>query len=451
MKKGLLLLLAFANLFICVSFAGCADESTQTSNKENDIIQNSNTQVIEIIEMCANELLEPDRENATARTVAYGANNFAFRLSAALATHIGTSNFVCSPFSVWLPLAALVNATDNQKKADMLSALYAVGISEADLNTAASRMLYDLTNQNGQRFATEQNMVPHDPLRIANAIFVGKNVTLRRDFAQTFLDYYRGQAINVDFNSIEAVDAVNDWASENTEGLITEVINALDPETVAAIANAIYFSDRWEWEFDPDETTEDKFHSPVGDTTAFFMLREGDNQVYYEDDVVQAMRLRFKTGGSLNILLPKDGNATALLTSMTSKYFEEIQRDSILATVRLLLPRFSVESGVMQLADTLDLLGVPLFDKEAAPLTGGLIEEELPVWLSGALHCALIEVDEKGTTAAAVTALYTPGASIPEPTETFEMVCNRPFVFVLCSNTYDGGNQVLFTGIVNTQ
>ena len=65
------------------------------------------------------------------------------------------------------------------------------------------------------------------------------------------------------------------------------------------------------------------------------------------------------------------------------------------------------------------------------------------------MHKAVIEVDEKGTTAAAVTVMAMTGAAMPLPTEPFEMNCNKPFIFVLYAHTYDGGNQVLFTGIVN--
>jgi serine protease inhibitor len=55
---------------------------------------------------------------------------------------------------------------------------------------------------------------------------------------------------------------------------------------VAAIANAIYFSDRWFEEFNPDQTQEDVFHAPVGEEKAQYMLREGDGQLYYEDDKI---------------------------------------------------------------------------------------------------------------------------------------------------------------------
>ena len=385
-----------------------------------------------------------DEQDAIARTVATGANDFAFRLSAALAKEVGNANFVCSPYSVWMPLAALVNATDEQNKEDLLLALGAAGIVEEDINRAAARMLYDLTKVQNEEYKEYYN-----PLKIANAIFVGQDVTLKKDFAQVFMDYYRGSAINVDFSSKDAVAAVNNWASKNTDGLITDLVQEFDPMTIAAIANAIYFSDRWEWEFDPQKTTEAPFYAPVSESTAFYMLRSGDSQTYYEDDKMQAMPLRFKTGGGMYIILPKTGDATEFLASMTSEYFDEIQRDSIQATGKLLLPRFSIESNIDDLKSALELLGVPLFNNMAAPLTGGIIEEDTQVWLSDAIQKAVLEVDEKGTTAAAVTVLPVAGAGMPQPTEPFEMICDKPFVFILFEYTYDGGSQILFTGIVN--
>ena len=272
------------------------------------------------------------------------------------------------------------------------------------------------------------------------------------------MDYYRGSAINVDFSSRDAVGAVNQWASDNTDGLITDVVQEFDPDAVAAIANAIYYSNRWAWEFNPEQTTEDVFHAPTQDTTAFYMLREGDEQIYYEDDRVQAMPLKFKSGngsnsalgGGMYIILPKTGSAAELLSSMTNDYFDEIRSGSISATGKLLLPRFSIENEIKGLREALKSLGVPLFDPISAPLTGGLVEEDIGVWMSDAVQKAVINVDEKGTTAAAVTVMVMErGDYMPEPTEPFEMICNRPFVFILYENTYDGGNQILFTGIVN--
>lgn len=382
--------------------------------------------------------------NTSTKPVISGANDFAFSLSAALAEHNGDSNLICSPFSVWLPLAALVNAIDTANQEVLLATLGSAGIKAEDINNAASRMLYDLTNQ---RETLEHT---YNPLRIINAVFVDNTVTLQQDFAQVFADYYRGISINVDLQSQDAVDAVNMWASNNTNGLIQDIVQRFGPNTLAVVANAIYFSDRWQWEFNPEDTKEDIFHSPTGDETAHFMLREGSAQLYYEDEKLQAIPLNFKTGGGMYILLPKDGDATGLLTSMTEEYFSEIQANADYATGKLLLPRFSVDSGAMDLKDVLSTLGVPLFDESSAPLTGGLIEEDMPIWLSAVMQKALIKVDEKGTTAAVVTVVVGDGASLIEFTGTFDMKCDQPFVFILYDdNISTGVKQVLFTGIVN--
>jgi serpin B len=408
-----------------------------------DVGSNSTFSVAPVVETM---LLPPVWSNSAAeREAANGMSDFSFKLSAALAEQSGDENLICSPFSVWLPLAALSNATDDANRDALLNALGAAGAGSEDVNKTASRMLYSLLKPRGTAEGS------HSPVQIANAIFVDNDVTLKQDFAQLFGGFYRGAAINVDFSSHDAVRAVNNWARKNTNGLIPEVIQSFDPDSAAAIANAIYFSDRWGWEFNSLETKEDIFHSPTGDEPAHFMLHEGGGQVYYEDERVQAAPLGFVTGGGLYIILPKDGDAAGLLTSMTAEYFDEIRSKAEPAAGKLLLPRFSIDSGAMPLGDLLTVLGVPLFDEKSAPLTGGLIEEDLSLWLSSAVQRAYIEVDEKGATAAAVTVMEVDSAAAPvepPPAVPFEMICDKPFVFVLYA---DSGSVTipLFTGMVN--
>jgi hypothetical protein len=135
-------------------------------------------------------------------------------------------------------------------------------------------------------------------LKIANAIFVDNNYTLNREFAQKFADYYRGAAFNVDFASETAVSEINNWADDNTNGLIKNLVDRFEPNTVMAIANAIYFSDKWIWRFNKEDTKENIFYTLDGNTTTNFMLREGE-QPYFEDETIQATCLNFQLGGDL--------------------------------------------------------------------------------------------------------------------------------------------------------
>jgi serpin B len=429
---GLLVLLMYA-------LPGCTAEigSDDTSG-----IDDTSYKAIKVAPVSPKEL--QGLEYGSSNPVSGGANDFAFRLSAALAEQAGTENLVCSPLSVWIPLAALVKATDVQYKAGLLTALGVPGLGETDIHNGVSGMLYDLTRQGQREYYEEfygKGTYP-DPLQIANAIFIDYDVTIKQDFAQAFMDYFRGASIQVDFASPAAVKEVNSWVEKHTNGMIPEIIQEFDPGTAATIANAIYFFDRWNGEFDPDETNEDVFHAPEGETRASYMLREGDELIYYEDETLQALPLSFQTGGDLYILLPKDGDAAGLLASLTDDYFSAIQAGLVLAKGKLLLPRFSIEGDVMSFKGILKTLGVPLFNADS--LTG--LIEEMPLQVSDALHKAVIKVDEKGTTAAAVTLLLVDvGSAGPqEPKKVFEMNCNKPFVFVL----YDQ-RQVVFTGMVN--
>jgi serpin B len=366
--------------------------------------------------------------------------DFAFKLGWALSADVKeTENFVYSPLSAWLPLAALASATDAENKPALLEAIGATGVTEEQLNDYAQMLLYRVTGEGNREYVEGFK----SPLKIANALFVSQNETVKQSFAQTFADSYLGTTFNVDFESQQAADSINAWASEHTDGLIDNVVESFNPETIAAIANAIYYSDRWNWEFDESETKSDVFHAAGSDATAEYMLREGDAQMYYEDERVQAMPLSFKNGGSLWIILPKTVTANELYQTMTADYFGEISGGTDSATGKLLLPKFEI-ADKLNLADALTALGVPLFDEDAASLTGGLIESNKPVCASSAVQKAMIKVDEKGTTAAAVTVVAMAGSAMPLPTEPFEMVCDKPFVFVL-----ENYGQILFMGIVN--
>lgn len=387
--------------------------------------------------------------SAVSGDIAESANDFAFRFAQALLDESEPdANFLCSPYSAWLPLAALANATDAQRQPELLRILGAAGLSASQLNTAASDMLAALTEERNNRNREEEGLEPHNPLSIANAIFVDQEARLNSDFAQTFARDYSGAAMSVDFASDEAADAINTWAAEQTDGLIPEIVSpgTLDPETAAAIANAIYFSDRWEWEFSEDDTVPGDFHTPDGTAAAQFMRREGE-QPYYEDSNLQAVQLDFATGGSLLVLLPKDGDAAALLQEMNEARLQEILFEVQNREGLLKLPRFEVHSGVMSLSGVLEALEVPLLDATDPPLDALVDGESL--YLSQAVQSATIRVDEKGTTAAAVTVVMTTGTALPEPTAPFEMVCDSPFVFILLGDSAGGSQQVLFTGVVN--
>jgi serpin B len=339
----------------------------------------------------------------------------------------------------------------------MLASLGAGGITADVLNSAASRMLFDLSR--GGRSSWDPDF--KDPLHIANAIFVDYTYNLQNDFAQTYLDFYRGELMSVNFSHPDAVGIVNRWASDNTQGMINNLIDRFDPDTVAAIANAIFFTDKWATQFHVNDTHKGTFHSATGEKTVDFMERTDSNFMYYEDGNLQAVTLEFAAGGGMTVFLPKNGDANSLLANMTEREFDRIldnmvnlnngihiENERRTVHLRFSMPKFKIETKLNNLWGALNVLGVPLVNSRLDPITG-LVYDSSPLFISDAVQMAMIDVDEYGATAAAVTVMSVVPTSMPADPVLFEMVCDRPFAFVLHQPTVDGGQQVLFMGVVN--
>lgn len=354
---------------------------------------------------------------------------------------------VVSPYSVWLPLAALANGTEEEAKDGLLSALGSAGMDVDALNAAAKNAVSVLTQEEQAAWMRENGAVDYEgPLKIANALFIDQNSAVNQEFKTAFEESYAGRLFEVDFADGSAVQTVNDWADEQTDGKIRQIIDSFDPRTVAAIANAIYYAEGWAKKFPEENTRNDIFQGSAGEQETPFMYHEFTGMPYYEDETMQAAALSTATGGRLTILLPKEGqSAEELLAGMDADKFSKLM-ESGEATVQLFLPKFKVESGIFSVKEALERMGIPLTDGEN-PHLDKVAEGEL-LYISQAVQKAMIEVDEEGMTAAAVTVMALERMSMPIDQEPVEMRCDRPFAFIL--SAYGGeGQQVLFTGVVN--
>ena len=111
-------------------------------------------------------------------------------------------------------------------------------------------------------------------------------------------------------------------------------------------------------------------------------------------------------------------------------------------TINLAMPKFDVASNI-NLKDGLMNLGVTdVFDGSRSDFTP-LTEDMEGIFLSQASHGARVMVDEEGCIAAAYTVMATAGAAMP-PDETVDFVLDRPFVFVITSDS----GLPLFAGMV---
>jgi len=269
-----------------------------------------------------------------------------------------------------------------------------------------------------------------------------------QEFLDTLAVNYGAGMRTVDFvNAAEAArQAINDWVSEETAGRIKDLIppGAIDDLTRLVLTNAIYFKASWLEPFDPKDTADGAFHLLDGSEVTVPMMHKAALRTRYgETGGVQAVEIPYYPGNvSFLLMLPPQGEFEGFEASLDAEAIDEILSEMSDADVDLRMPRFEFESDV-DLKDQLKALGMEkAFDFDQADFTGIAVKGVQNLYISDALHKALISVNEQGTEAAAATAVIV-GDESAYPLA--EVNADRPFVFLIRANAT---GTVLFMGRV---
>jgi serine protease inhibitor len=267
-------------------------------------------------------------------------------------------------------------------------------------------------------------------LALAQAVWVDED---REVLADLGIDVEK-----IDFGDPSAPERVNAWAAEHTRGMIPRVIDAFQRDEVFALADAIYFDGAWTEPFDAKKTKPRRFTRPDGDTVKVPTMHADGRFDYYEDDDVQALRLPYGNDGEISFLavIARDG-----LEPPTVRDWDALQTSNRRGTIAL--PRFRAASD-LELSDTLTALGLgPVFNEGRD--FDGLFSGGEPKALGRVLHSALVDVDERGTRAAAVTVVTAIAVAARVEPPPFELRLDRPFLWAIEDRRT---GTLLFLGIV---
>jgi len=218
----------------------------------------------------------------------------------------------------------------------------------------------------------------------------------------------------------------------------------IDSETKMVLVNAIYFKADWAVKFDPNSTRNAPFHLLDGSKTQVEMMGKTINGIpYTKGNGFQAIELAYQGDtATMEIIVPDEGNFVAFEAELDSAKLNEILTQMQSTSVELGLPKFNFTSE-FKLSDQLSQLGMPnAFDENRADFSG--MTGGRDVYIDNVIHKAFVTVDEKGTEAAAATAVVIAPTSI-EPVETITLIINRPFIFVIRDKP---SGQILFIGRV---
>ena len=348
-----------------------------------------------------------------------------------------TKNHVYSPVNIYLALGLLAELTEGETREQILAA-----IGEEDLESLEEKVNAiwngNYANDVAVTCTLAASLWMNDKLKFNDEV-------IRKAAESAYASVYRG-----DVASQEMTEALQDWLSRETGGLLKEQAKgvSLNSDVIIALATAIYFKAAWAQKFVEMNTEEDVFHAPSGDQTAQFM-RETSIGQYWCGNRFSAAQKHLEQSGDMLFILPDEGvTPQELLEDEELQAFlfgDDSAVESRYIQINMSLPKFDVMDD-QDIVPGLKDLGISnVFVPDKAEFSILAEENEQPAAVSQAKHAARVKVDEEGVEAAAFTVMLTEGAALP-PEEFADFILDRPFIFVV-RGSY---GTPLFAGIVNT-
>jgi serpin B len=279
-------------------------------------------------------------------------------------------------------------------------------------------------------------------LRVANSLWAQDGLAYRRPFLEILESAYGSPLQRVDF--ARAPDAarvrINRWAEALTRGRIARLLppGAIDQAVRLVLVNAIYFRGGWAHSFPPSATREDVFFLAAGDSVRVPLMNQQGEFPYAEDAAVQLLELPYRNSRqALLVVLPRERDG---LEAMEARLSADVLRQWMDALesrlVRIWLPRWRART-TLELSPVLAAMGMPDAFGGKADFSGMSEKAGMgnDLFLSRVDHQAWIQVDEKGTEAAAATAVAVATLEAVrvdrEPPKPILFRADHPFCFAL--------------------
>ena len=346
----------------------------------------------------------------------------AFSVNLLLQCYKKGQNILISPYSVYAAVSMLNNGASKETKKQIEEMF---GVSADVSNNAVAYLM-----QYGDK---------KDIVKTANSIWLNENLkmSVKDAFLKTCGNYYRSAVMRAPFSDSETLEAINNWVDENTKHRIKKVLNSLTDDQAMVLINAMTFDGIWREPFYEDDTAKKPFYHADGSKEEINMMF-GSADRYFENDYMTGMDKKYENGYSFRAILPKDGHT--LEDVLAAFDFTNVPyRPSSGITVSM--PKFEDRSEVT-LNEMLKRLGME--DAFTSKADFSAITEDEKLMVSQVIHKTFIKVDEKGTEAAAVTAITMEAACVMEPEPYYYVNLDHPFLYMIMD---DINNIPLFIGV----
>jgi serine protease inhibitor len=370
--------------------------------------------------------------SAPEEQVTAASNGFSFDILSELNKKHQDDNTFISPFSISAALSMTANGAQGETQLAIRQVLGNDHLTAPEMNEAYKGL---------QSFLLELDKKV--TIQIANSNWHSQEYSIKNEFRDLLLTHYNAEAKMADFADPSTVSDINKWIEDNTNGKIKDMLDQIPDDAVMYLINAIYFKADWQYKFDEAKTALAPFYTPNGAVDVKMMFSKGAKLSYHYTDEFTLIDIPYGNGQySMTVLMQnEDSNINEIVESLNNNLFENLVSKADTITAQLYLPKFKLEFKE-ELKDVLTGLGMGIAFSPEADFSN-LFEEDLPFAISRALHQSFLEVNEKGSEAAAATIVEAVLLSSEAGSQPKSFVINRPFALLIREKH---SNVILFAG-----
>ncbi|WP_232835158.1 serpin family protein [Pleomorphovibrio marinus] len=369
---------------------------------------------------------------ASERELVHSSSQFALDLFQQLRKN-GDPNQFYSPYSIHQALALAMNGNEDEVLEEFKNLLHYEGMELENANRAAESLT---------RYLLELD--PKVRLAIANAIWYRQEFQVYTPFKDTVSKYYSAEIAPLDMTNPQSVNVINGWIETNTNGLIKDMLDAIPSNAVMYLVNALYFKGEWKYRFTSTNTA--PFYPSPNREVQVEMLQydEPANLRGYAEGGLHYLEIPYSTGHyNMGIIMSQEHDLDDKMESFNLEKLEFWRENALEQNLILHFPKFIMGYKIENLKEDLQEMGLNLvFEPSTRNFTKLFDHPTEPLAISRVIHDAFIEVDEKGTEAAAATVveIFTTSAGPQQPRM---LRVDKPFVFFIQDN-HSGA--ILFIG-----
>jgi len=377
----------------------------------------------------------PDREPPRAFTSAeqqISASNTQFGLALFAHVHRAASepNMLVSPLSASMALGMTANGAEDETLHAMRTTLGFGTLPEDSVNAAYRGLIAQLLARDAKV-----------EFRLANSIWHERTFPVEQPFLDAARTHFNAEVRGIDFRDAAAPRTISGWAERETGGRIKNLIERIDPLEIMFLVNAVYFKAPWSQPFEPNATRPARFTRLNGTTVDAPMMSGDATRPFVRTAEIEAVELLYGDSAfSMVVIAPAAGRklddlVAGLTPARWAGWMQSLEPGRLL----LSLPKFRFDFG-HKLNDALKAMGMAVaFDATRADFDR-ITRVRDDLYISRVEHKTFIDVHERGTEAAAATAVGIGVTSLPP-----SITIDRPFLFAIRERS---SGTILFMGRV---